>query len=196
LSGAVRGQRTAGRAQLSADLEVKQHDRTSNSRLRYSYLVRTRLRVALLISWLLIVLAGGAMVFWYVLLGGPPVDAPARAQVWGTLWAVVVVVLPALWWIWNRLRLAPVGMSTAAQVGAAADQLADQTLRSWSLQVVQRGIQTPAPVRVGWRWAAEEVALPMQELAASPSLATDPSPIPSGADERSGTRLRCLAPGS
>jgi hypothetical protein len=149
--------------------------------------VRKRLRVALLISWLLIVLASGAIVSWYVLRGGPPADAPDRAQVWGTLWAVVAVMPPALWWIWNRLRLPPVGMSTAAQVCEAADQLADQTLRSWSQQVVQRGIQTPAPARVGWRWAAEEVALPMQELAASPSLVTDPSPIPSGADERSGT---------
>jgi uncharacterized membrane protein len=159
----------------------------SNSRLRYSYLVRTRLRVALLISWLLIVLAGSAMVFWYVLRGGPPVDTPDRAQVWGTLWAVAVAVPSALWWAWNRRRPAPVGMSTAAQVRAAADQLADQTLHTWSQQVMQRGIQTPAPVRVGWRWAAEEVALPMQELAASPSLATDPTPIPAGTDERSGT---------
>src|SRR5215217_496081 len=159
----------------------------SNSRLRYSYLVRTRLRVALLISWLLIVLAGGAMVFWYVLRGGPPVDAPARAQVWGTLWAVAVAVPPALWWTWNRRRPAPVGVSTAAQVSEAADQSADQTFQTWSQQVVQRGIQTPAPVRVGWRWAAEEVALPIQELAASPSLATDPSPIPAGTAERSGT---------
>ena len=48
---------------------------------------------------------------------------------------------------------------------------------------MQRGIQTPAPVRVRWRWAPADVALPLEELAASPSLATDPNPILSEADE-------------
>ena len=78
------------------------------------------------------------------------------------------------------------GTSTRGEVDAAADRLAEQTLESWSRQVVQRGIQAPAPVRVRWRWAADDVALPRQELTAAPSLPTDPGPLPSGADDPPG----------
>ncbi len=75
---------------------------------------------------------------------------------------------------------------------AAADRLAVGTLQSWRQQLIQLGIQTPAPVRVRWRWAPEAVALPLQQLAYSPSLATDPNPIPSDTEERTAGQVRRL----
>jgi hypothetical protein len=83
----------------------------------------------------------------------------------------------------SQRRRAVAGTSTRGEVDAAADRLAAQTLQSWSRQVVQRGIQAAAPVRVRWRWAADDVALPRQELAAAAPLPTDPGPLPSGADD-------------
>ena len=38
-------------------------------------------------------------------------------------------------------------------------------------------------MRVRWRWAADDIALPRQELTAAPLLPTDPGPLPSGADD-------------
>jgi MFS family permease len=86
---------------------------------------------------------------------------------------------------WRRRR-ALAETSTQAEVDAAADLLAARTLDTWSQQMVQRGIGAPAPVRVRWRWAVEDVALPRQDVAASLSLATDPDTAPS-ADELPGT---------
>jgi hypothetical protein len=94
-----------------------------------------------------------------------------------------VVVPPLVAWGWQRRHRAVAGTSTPGEVDTAADRLAEQTLESWSRQVVQRGIQDAAPVRVRWRWAADDVALPRQELTAAPSLPTDPGPLPSSADD-------------
>ena len=113
-------------------------------------------------------------------------DLPNRAQVSGALLAAIVIVPPVVVWGWQRRHRAVAGTSTRAEVDAAADRLAEQTLETWSRQVVQRGIQAPAPVRVRWRWAADDVALPRQELAAAPSLPTDPGPLPSSADDPPG----------
>jgi hypothetical protein len=140
--------------------------------------VRGRVPSALVLCWVLCVLGATGLVIWYVLWGGPPEEAPNRAQVSGTLVAAVVIVPPALAWAWRRRR-GVAGTSTQAEVDAAAHLLAQRTLATWSEQLIQRGIQTPAPVRVGWKWAAEDIALPRHDLAASPSLATDPSPLPS-----------------
>ena len=65
------------------------------------------------------------------------------------------------------------------------DRLAEQTFETWSRQVVQRGIQAPAPVRVRWGWGTDDIALPREDLAAAPSLVTDPGPLPSSADDSS-----------
>jgi predicted NACHT family NTPase len=89
-------------------------------------------------------------------------------------------------WGW-RGRRTLAGGSTRAEVDAAADLLAVRTLDTWSEQAVQRGIRAPAPVRVRWRWAAEDVALPPQDLAASPSLTIDLGTQPSDADRQMAT---------
>jgi hypothetical protein len=140
---------------------------------------------ALVWAWVLLVLVA-ASVIGYVVLGGSPEDMPNRAQVWGILLAAVLIVPPALMWGVRHRRRQATQTSTRGEVDAAADRLAEQTLETWSRQVVQRGIQSPAPVRVRWRWAADDVALPRQELTAAPSLPTDPSPLPSSADDPPG----------
>ena len=148
---------------------------------------------ALVWSWVLLVGLVAAAVIGYVLWGGAE-DLPNRAQVSGTLLAAIVIVPPVVVWGWQRRHRPVAGTSTRAEVDAAADRLAEQTLETWSRQVVQRGIQAPAPVRVRWRWAADDIALPRQELAAAPSLPTDPGPLPSGADDRP-ERDRCSTRG-
>jgi hypothetical protein len=55
-------------------------------------------RRALVLVWVLVVLAAVAMVIGYVLWGGQPVDRPNRAQVSGTLLAAVLMVPPVLGW--------------------------------------------------------------------------------------------------
>ena len=102
----------------------------------------------------------------------------------GSLLAAAVLVPPAVLWGWRRRR-GPPRTSTAPELDAAADLLAVRTLATWSQQLVQRGIQTPAPVRVRWRWATEDIALPRHDLTASPRLPTDPRPLPNGAENSS-----------
>lgn len=121
-------------------------------------------------------LAVSALVSAYVMWGGDPSGQPNRAQVSGTLWAAVVVVPPAFAWAWARRRPAS-DTSNGDQVAAAADLLATRMMLYWSAQVVQRGIQTPAPVRVRWAWAGDEVALSREALNDSPDLGNDPCPL-------------------
>jgi hypothetical protein len=138
---------------------------------------------------LIAVLVGVALtlgLIWKVMWGGPTDEQGQRAEVWGTVWAAMVVVPSLVAWGWQRRHRIVPATSTRAEVDAAADRLAEQTLETWSRQVVQRGIQAPAPVEVHWRWAAEDVALPRQELTAAPSLVTDPGPLPSDADGQPG----------
>jgi hypothetical protein len=132
-------------------------------------------------SWVLLVGLVAACVIGYVLWGGSAEDLPTRALVWGILLAAIVIVPLVVALRWQRRHRAAAA-STRGEVDAAADRLAEQTFETWSRQLVQRGIQAPAPVRVRWRWAAEDVALPRQDLAAARSLPTDPGPLPSGAD--------------
>jgi hypothetical protein len=140
-------------------------------------------RHVLVWSWLLPAVLVAASVIGYVLWGGSTEDLPNRVQVSGMLVAAVVIVPPLVVWGLRRRHRPVAGTSTREEVDAAADRLAEQTLESWSRQVVQRGIQFPAPVRVRWRWAADDIALPRQELRTAPSLTTDPGPLPSGAHD-------------
>ena len=142
-----------------------------------------RLPHALVWSWVLLIGLGAAAAIGYVLWGGAEENLPDRAQVSGPLLAAAVIVPPVVVWGWQRRHRPVAGTSTRGEVDAAADRLAEQTLESWSRQVVQRGIQDPAPVRVRWRWAANDIALPRQELTAAPSLTTDPGPLPSRAND-------------
>jgi hypothetical protein len=144
--------------------------------------MREPLRRVMVLGWVLVVVGMAIVVIWQVMWSGPPEGRPDRAQVWGTLWSAIVIVPPVAAWGWRRHR-AVAGTSMRGEVDAAADRLAEQTLESWSRQVVQRGIQSPSPVRVRWGWAAEDVALPRQELTAAPLLPIDPGPLPSGAGQ-------------
>jgi hypothetical protein len=133
------------------------------------------------LALLVLLLAAGSIV--YVLWGGEESGKSIRAQVTGTLLTVVLIVPPAVGWAVRRLRGAATETSTGPEVEAAADRLAEQALETWSAQVVQRGIQAPAPVRVRWHWATDEVAVPRQELMTAPPLVTDPGPLPPGRDD-------------
>jgi hypothetical protein len=133
-------------------------------------------------SWVVLVGLVAAAVIGYVLWGGAAEDMPNLVRVSGVLLAAIVIVPPVVVWRRRRHR-AVAGTSTRGEVDVAADRLAEQTLESWSRQVVQRGIQAPAPVRVRWRWAADDIALERRDLAAAPPLPTDPGPLPSGADD-------------
>ena len=99
--------------------------------------MREHPRRALVFGWVLVVVVTAGLVIWYVLLGGPAEDRTNRAQVSGTLLAAALIVPPVVVWGW-RGRLAAAGTSTRAEVDAAADKLAVQTLETWSRQVVQR----------------------------------------------------------
>jgi hypothetical protein len=143
-------------------------------------------RHVLVWSWLLLGVLVAASLIGYALWGGTAEDLANRAEVLGMLVAAIVIVPPVVVWGLRRRHRPLAGTSTRGEVDAAADRLAEQTLESWSRQVVQRGIQSPAPVRVRWRWAAADIALPRRDLAAAPSLPTDPGTLPTGADESSG----------
>lgn len=91
--------------------------------------------------------------------------------------ALVGLLVARLGWLRAR-RTAGLSSSTAEQVDAAAERLAEQLFVTWSREVVQRGIETPAPVRVRWTWGGEQVGVSREELAASPALGTDPAPLP------------------
>jgi TIR domain len=128
-----------------------------------------------------------ASVRFWVLLVGLVAAAVIAYVLSGTLLAVIVIVPLVAVWGWQRRHRAVAGTSLPMHVDAAVDLLAARTLATWSQQVVQRGIQAPAPVRVRWQWAAGDIAAPRQDLAASPSLPTDPGPLSPDGDDRPGT---------
>ena len=112
--------------------------------------------------------------------GEAPATAADTAQVLGTYWTVGAGVLAFLAWAGSRwlrsTRVEPV-TATSEQVEAAADLLAERILRTWSKQATARGIVTPAPVRVHWRWAAADYSVTRDELNRSPNLSVDPAPL-------------------
>jgi hypothetical protein len=147
--------------------------------------MKERLRLGLVLGWvLLVVLGAAALVAW--MLRGSAEERPSRAMVLGALLPVVLLVPPAVVWAW-RHRRPELGTSTTEQADAAADLLAARTLVTGSEQLVRQRIELPAPVRVQWRWAGSDVTPSAHDLAASPSLGTDPRSLPSGADNSSGT---------
>jgi hypothetical protein len=146
--------------------------------------MKHRLRRVLVWGWLLVVVGMVVGVIVEVLWGGPEAERSNRAGFFATLLGIASIVPPVAVWAWRRRGGVAEGTSTRAEVDTAADRLAEQTLETWSRQVVQRGIQSPAPVRVRWRWATEDIALPREELAAAPAFPTDPGPLPSNGDDQ------------
>jgi hypothetical protein len=148
--------------------------------------MKERLPAALVFCWVLCVLGAAGLTIWYVLWGGSAAERPERAHVSEALLAALAIVPPVLVWAWRRLRRVA-KTSTPADVTDAADLLATRTLATWSEQLILRGIETPAPVRVRWRWAGEDVTLARRDLDASPALATDPGMLPVAVGEPSKT---------
>ncbi|MGH3914113.1 MAG: hypothetical protein ACRDTC_12015 [Pseudonocardiaceae bacterium] len=72
--------------------------------------------------------------------------------------AVPLLVVPVQWW-WKGRR-AGATPATAAQVMAAADQLAVGMLDTWRMEATERRITIPAPVRVRWQWGPTDVTPP------------------------------------
>ena len=130
-------QRPEEKARRKADERVRQHTEDQNRRQAAGH--PPRAWCGLGCCWLA---SCAASVIGYVLWGGSAADVPTRAQVWGILLAAVLIVPPVVAWGWRRRHRAVAGPSTRGEVDAAADRLAEQTLESWSRQVVQRGIQS------------------------------------------------------
>ena len=140
--------------------------------------MRGRLRIGLVLGWVALAVAAAAAVIGYVLMGESPDEQDHRAQVWGTVWAAAVAVPAVVVWGWSRRHCPVPAASTPVQVETAAERLASRMFAGWSKQVVARGIQLPAPVRVRWQWADSQLTVPRAELNASPPAPTDPRPIP------------------
>jgi hypothetical protein len=151
--------------------------------------MKPRLRSVLTWGWALLVVAwcvaAVARVIIYVFAPVSASEQDHRIAVGATVLAAVVVmiVVPVVVWAWSRLRRpvadpAGAGVSTPEQVQEAARLLATRMSATWSQQVRIRGIRLPAPVRVRWEWASPQVAMPQEEVNASPAGFTDPPPIP------------------
>lgn len=110
-------------------------------------------------AWVVFVLAGLGGVIAYILTGDTPQEQDHRAQVWGTLLAVVVIVCSSLLWaagVWASGR--SVGLVSVEQRVAAADHLAATALTSWGDQARLQGITTTAPVAVRWQAGPADLA--------------------------------------
>lgn len=85
------------------------------------------------------------------------------------------------WWWWKWYQgLAP-RSSTASQVEAAADRLAEGMTDRWRREAAARRIITPAPVTVRWRWAARELTVSRAEAAMLSAVGAGPAPLPDAA---------------
>jgi hypothetical protein len=81
-------------------------------------------------------------------------------------------------WIWPHIKSPSPKLQTAAQTAAAGDRLAQEMSQRWSEQAADRGIITPAPVRVAWSWGPEEISLRAEEVLRSPVPGAGPTPMP------------------
>ncbi|MGH3931530.1 MAG: hypothetical protein ACRDTF_16345, partial [Pseudonocardiaceae bacterium] len=107
-----------------------------------------------------------------------PIDS---ATLYGAYLAPAALTVPLLvvlvqWW-WKGRR-APAAPTTAAQIMAAADQLAGRMLDAWRTETANRQISVPAPVRVRWQWGPADVTPPPAQLITTPVVGTVPRPLP------------------
>jgi hypothetical protein len=107
----------------------------------------------------------------------PDKVAPVLNVYLGVAGLVVSLLAFLLPWWWKGRRITAV-VVTAAQLTAAADQLAQSMLNTWRQQARQRRISTPAPVRVWWRWGPPEVTPPLAGVSTVPVSGTGPRPLP------------------
>ena len=73
-------------------------------------------RLLVLVAVLVGVVALGLI--WKVMWGGPTDEQGKRAEVWGTVWAAMVVVPSLVAWGWQRRHRVVAATSTRAEVGA------------------------------------------------------------------------------
>lgn len=92
--------------------------------------------------------------------------------------AIAVTLLLAIAGWWRKGSPQPGGISSAAQVAAAAERLAEVMADRWRREAAIRRIITPAPVTVRWRWSAEAVTASRPDVAAPPVPGAGPLPLP------------------
>lgn len=90
-----------------------------------------------------------------------------------TLLVTLLTFLIPWWWKGHRLTAVT---TTAGQVTAAADQLAQSMLDTWRREAKARRISTPAPVKVRWQWGSAEVTPPIADVIAAPVAGTQSAP--------------------
>jgi hypothetical protein len=83
---------------------------------------------------MVLVAASGTLTAAYIMWGGPEVDRPARATVWGTLWAIAGLMLGAFVWGWKHRyrddgRLAK---TNDAQLSSSPTQVASSEPATWT----------------------------------------------------------------
>ena len=139
-------------------------------------------RVAVLAAVTAVVVAVLAVVTNYATAQDPGLADPAGRRGCGCgRRALIVAAAVSAFVAARRSGDRPRQVSTPEQVGAAAAQLAQHMTAFWADQVVERGIQTPAPVRVGWEWAGDDVAPDRQEVEPVSAAGDGPLPLPGGA---------------
>jgi tetratricopeptide (TPR) repeat protein len=141
--------------------------------------MRSGRRTALTLIAIAAVLAGIAVVLWNYRHSKNPVDA---ATIYGWYLAVVSLAITLLmgvtqWWSKGRHSAVP-HVTTAAQIRAAADWLAEASASKWQQEAAARRIITPAPATVRWRWAAEEITTSRAEVSNPPAPGSGPVSLP------------------
>ena len=104
-------------------------------------------RNALALIGLLVLVGFPAWIGWEIYSSGNPMDS---ATVYAGFLAPVAIAAPLLlvlitWW--RKGRVTGLRVSTAGQVAAAAERLAESMLKTWRQEAKNRQISTPAPPR-------------------------------------------------
>jgi hypothetical protein len=139
--------------------------------------------------WLVVVtvVVAVAVIAAYLILGRSASEIKERAEFLAVLLGLFATLTAAVRWAWAHRHPAVPETSTPARLSDAVNLLAKRTFATWSDELVQRGIQNPSPVRVRWRWAGDDIALPRPDVVASASLPTDPEPLPDSKFDGGGT---------
>jgi hypothetical protein len=128
--------------------------------------VKTTIRRAVVIVFGAACVVGLA---WMFLTKGAGQGLTNNSNVLGALAGVVSVAFAAVA-LWPK-RSRPQAAAPAAQLDAAVEHLAGETLRYWQRQAKDRRITTPSPAVVRWSWAGTDVAAQSWDL--DPALLTD-----------------------
>lgn len=121
---------------------------------------------------------------------GNPVDS---AAVFGGYLAAAGIALPLLvelikWW-WNNRAAVGSSASTATQMVAAIERLAENMQQTWRREADARRLRIPAPARVRWQWGSSQVTPPRAELVTAPEAGTGPHPLHSPSSSNFGMLL-------